>query len=149
MGKAKISFEGAAAMAKVEHTTAMANTVLLLLTALPTLVVCQNLRQLGVPKPDDNFKLLLVGDSGVGVTSLLLSFVDGTFPEGTINGNPRVKTGYVESLGKTIGLHLYDPADGFATIKKLLKFHGIIVVYDVTNRKSFDSVNHWVAESSK
>ncbi|KAK1267103.1 Ras-related protein RIC1 [Acorus gramineus] len=81
------------------------------------------------------FKLLLIGDSGVGKSCLLLRFADDS---------------YIESYISTIGVDFWDTAgqERFRTITSSYYrgAHGIIVVYDVTDQESFNNVKQWLSE---
>lgn len=97
------------------------------------------------------FKLLLVGDSGVGKSCLLLRFVDDCFAEpfkASIGVDFRIRT--VEVDDKAVKLQIWDTAgqERFRTITSSYYrgAHGIIVVYDVTNEDSFDHLNQWLQE---
>nr|XP_029123116.1 GTP-binding protein YPTM2 isoform X2 [Elaeis guineensis] len=87
------------------------------------------------PEYDYLFKLLLIGDSGVGKSCLLLRFA-------------KIRT--VEQDGKTIKLQIWDTAgqERFRTITSSYYrgAHGIIVVYDVTDQESFNNVKQWLNE---
>lgn len=97
------------------------------------------------------FKLLLIGDSGVGKSCLLLRFADDTFTESyisTIGVDFKIRT--VEQDGKVIKLQIWDTAgqERFRTITSSYYrgAHGIIVVYDVTDMSSFNNVKTWMNE---
>jgi len=97
------------------------------------------------------FKLLLIGDSGVGKSCLLLRFADDTYTESyisTIGVDFKIRT--IELEGKTVKLQIWDTAgqERFRTITSSYYrgAHGIIVVYDVTNIDSFTSVKQWLIE---
>ncbi|XP_006277597.1 ras-related protein Rab-35 isoform X2 [Alligator mississippiensis] len=100
---------------------------------------------------DHLFKLLLIGDSGVGKSSLLLRFADNTFSSSfvtTIGVDFRVRT--VVLGGLRLRLQVWDTAgqERFRTITSTYyrNAHGVIVVYDVTNPDSFVSVKRWMHE---
>ena len=100
------------------------------------------------------FKLLLIGDSGVGKSCMLLRFADDTYTESyisTIGVDFKIRT--ISLDGKTIKLQIWDTAgqERFRTITSSYYrgAHGIIVVYDVTNRVSFDNVQRWLTEIDK
>lgn len=97
------------------------------------------------------FKLLLIGDSGVGKSCLLLRFADDTYTESyisTIGVDFKIRT--IELDGKTIKLQIWDTAgqERFRTITSSYYrgAHGIIVVYDVTDMESFTHVKDWITE---
>ena len=97
------------------------------------------------------FKLLLIGDSGVGKSCLLLRFADDTYTESyisTIGVDFKIRT--IQLDGKTIKLQIWDTAgqERFRTIASSYYrgAHGIIVVYDVTEMESFNNVKQWLHE---
>ncbi|XP_057518616.1 ras-related protein RIC1-like isoform X2 [Amaranthus tricolor] len=97
------------------------------------------------------FKLLLIGDSGVGKSCLLLRFADDAYLESyisTIGVDFKIRT--VEQDGKSVKLQIWDTAgqERFRTITSSYYrgAHGIIVVYDVTDQESFDNVKQWLNE---
>ncbi|XP_041918756.1 ras-related protein ORAB-1 [Alosa pseudoharengus] len=103
------------------------------------------------PEYDYLFKLLLIGDSGVGKSCLLLRFADDTYTESyisTIGVDFKIRT--IEMDGKTVKLQIWDTAgqERFRTITSSYYrgAHGIIIVYDVTDQESFNNVKQWLEE---
>ncbi|KAL0590356.1 hypothetical protein ABG067_001602 [Albugo candida] len=103
---------------------------------------------------DHLFKLVLIGDSGVGKSCLLLRFADDAFTESyitTIGVDFRFRTVRIDK--KTIKLQIWDTAgqERFRTITSAYYrgADGIIMVYDVTNQESFDHVNDWLNEVNR
>lgn len=95
------------------------------------------------------FKLLLIGDSGVGKTCLLFRFSDDAFNTtfiSTIGIDFKIKT--VELGGKKIKLQIWDTAgqERFHTITTSYYrgAMGIMLVYDITNAKTFDNISKWL-----
>ncbi|PON96106.1 Small GTP-binding domain containing protein [Trema orientale] len=106
------------------------------------------------PEYDYLFKLLLIGDSGVGKSCLLLRFADDSYVEtyiSTIGVDFKIRT--VEQDEKTIKLQIWDTAgqERFRTIASSYYrgAHGIIIVYDVTDEDSFKNVKGWLQEIDK
>ena len=95
------------------------------------------------------FKLLLIGDSGVGKTSILLGYSDNNFNNTfipTIGIDFKIKT--IELHGKKIKLQIWDTAGQERFISITTSYYrgamGIMLVYDVTNSKSFDNIAKWL-----
>lgn len=93
-------------------------------------------------------KLLLVGDSGVGKSCLLLRFVEDKFNPSfitTIGIDFKIRT--IESKGKRIKLQVWDTAgqERFRTITTAYYrgAMGIVLIYDVTDSRSFENVENW------
>lgn len=100
------------------------------------------------------FKLLLIGDSGVGKSCLLLRFADDTYTDSyisTIGVDFKIKTINLDS--QVIKLQIWDTAgqERFKTITSSYYrgAHGIIIVYDVTDPESFNNVRNWMQEIDK
>ncbi|CAD8151433.1 unnamed protein product [Paramecium octaurelia] len=100
------------------------------------------------------FKILLIGNSAVGKSSLLLRFADNVFNESflpTIGVDFKIRT--FDLNGKTVKLQIWDTAgqERFKTITNSYYkgAHGIILVYDVTDKQSFKDVENWLAEVEK
>jgi len=95
------------------------------------------------------FKLLLIGDSGVGKTCILFRFSDDAFNTtfiSTIGIDFKIKT--IELKGKKIKLQIWDTAgqERFHTITTSYYrgAMGIMLVYDITNLKSFENIAKWL-----
>jgi len=97
------------------------------------------------------FKILLIGDSGVGKSCLLLRFADDSWTDthiSTIGVDFKIKTLTID--GKTIKLQIWDTAgqERFRTITSSYYrgAQGIILVYDCTDMESFQNVKQWMGE---
>jgi len=97
------------------------------------------------------FKLLVVGDAGVGKTCLITRFVDDVFSstnKSTIGVDFKATT--VEMDGKAVQLQVWDTA-GQERFRALTTSyyrgaHGVIVVYDTTDQASFDHLQSWIKD---
>lgn len=97
------------------------------------------------------FRLVLIGDSGVGKSCLLLRFADDNFTDtyiSTIGVDFRFRTITVDNM--VIKLQIWDTAgqERFRTITSAYYrgADGIIMVYDVSNIDSFNHVEEWLSE---
>ena len=98
------------------------------------------------------YKILLLGDSSVGKTCFLMRYTDNTFQDihmSTIGLDYKLKNVQLEN-GKMVKIQVWDTAgqDRFRSITKnyYKGAHGIILIYDVTEQKSFDNVKNWMAQ---
>ncbi|KAJ1927359.1 hypothetical protein IWQ60_002991 [Tieghemiomyces parasiticus] len=99
------------------------------------------------------FKLLLIGDSNVGKSNILLRFTDDTFlpPEeasATIGVDFKVKL--VDIDDERYKLTIWDTAgqERFRTLTSSYYrgAQGIILVYDVSRRETFEHLDRWLNE---
>lgn len=95
------------------------------------------------------FKLLLIGDSGVGKTCILFRFSEDAFNTtfiSTIGIDFKIKT--IELKGKKIKLQIWDTAGQERFHNITTSYYrgamGIMLVYDITNAKSFDNIAKWL-----
>ena len=100
---------------------------------------------------DHIFKILLIGDAGVGKSSILLRFTDDAFEEhlaSTIGVDFKVKT--VTIGGSTVKLTIWDTAgqERFRTLTSSYYrgCHGVILTYDVNDRQTFTNLKQWLEE---
>uniref|UniRef100_A0A670JI52 small monomeric GTPase n=1 Tax=Podarcis muralis TaxID=64176 RepID=A0A670JI52_PODMU len=95
---------------------------------------------------------MLVGDSGVGKTCLLVRFKDGAFLAGsfisTVGIDFRNKVLNVD--GVKVKLQIWDTAgqERFRSVTHAYyrDAHALLLLYDVTNRASFDNIQAWLTE---
>ncbi|ALC44635.1 Rab8 [Drosophila busckii] len=95
------------------------------------------------------FKLLLIGDSGVGKTCILFRFSEDAFNTtfiSTIGIDFKIRT--IELDNKKIKLQIWDTAgqERFRTITTAYYrgAMGIMLVYDITLEKSFENIKNWI-----
>lgn len=100
---------------------------------------------------DMQIKLLMIGDSGVGKTCLLLRYANDSFSPTfitTIGIDFKIKTITLDE--KVIKLQIWDTAgqERFRTITTsyFRGAQGILLVYDVTDRGSFENIQNWVGQ---
>ena len=115
------------------------------------------LRQLNVkPRKKDvsKVKLISMGNSGVGKSAIIKRFCEGRFSSkyfGTIGVDYGVKS--VRFGATEVRINLFDLAGGPEYLNVRNEFYkdtqGGILVFDVTNRESFEALNSWVDESSQ
>jgi len=100
---------------------------------------------------DCMFKILLIGNSGVGKTSFLLQYCEGKFNPAfvsTVGIDFKVKTVMVKD--KRIKLQVWDTAgqERYKIITTQYYRHamGFLVMYDITNETSFLDIRNWLSQ---
>jgi len=92
------------------------------------------------------YKILVIGDQGVGKTSLILRYSDGTFPTGvghSIGVDFKIRT--IKLNGKVVKLQMWDTAgqEQFRTLS--LSYYrganGIILAYAINDLESFENID--------
>ena len=100
------------------------------------------------------FKILLIGGLGVGKSCVILRYVEGDFP-GNIMSSIGVdfKTKQIDLDDRLIKLQIWDTAghEKFRTITTSYykSAHAIIILYDITQKASFDHIRNWITEIDK
>uniref|UniRef100_UPI00358FBD64 ras-related protein Rab-37-like isoform X2 n=1 Tax=Myxine glutinosa TaxID=7769 RepID=UPI00358FBD64 len=97
-------------------------------------------------------KVMLVGDSGVGKTCLLVRFKDGAFLSGsfisTVGIDFRNKVVAVDDA--KVKLQIWDTAgqERFRSVTHAYyrDAHALLLLYDITNRPSFENIRAWLTE---
>ena len=99
----------------------------------------------------DSYKVVVLGDSSVGKTSITTRFIHGVFYEEikrTVLADCMSKR--VEIKGKKCTLHVWDTAGEERYRAVAPNYYkgadGAIVVFDVTDRTSFASMQGWISE---
>lgn len=105
---------------------------------------------------DHVFKVLLIGDTGVGKSSILIQFTDGYFNgslQSTLGVDFKVKM--MEATGpsgrlKKIKVTIWDTAgqERFRTLTSSY-YRGaqaVVLVYDIGRQKTFDGLSTWLTE---
>ena len=95
-----------------------------------------------------SYKIILLGDTTVGKTSLIIRYCDSKFNESclsTIGVDTKVKN--IKYDNKKIELEIWDTA-GQEKFKSLAKncykgADGIILIYDITQKKTFNNIKNW------
>ena len=97
------------------------------------------------------FKVLLIGNSDVGKSSLILRYVDQIWNDvfvPTIGVDFKVKSLEIEN--KSIKLQIWDTA-GQERFRNVISSyfkgaHGILLIFDITSRESFKELENWLGE---
>ena len=99
-----------------------------------------------------NLKILLCGDSSVGKTSLLLKYTDDYFPElhiSTIGVEYKIKE--LNIKGRKVILRIWDTSgqERYRSITQNFyrNANGILFVFDLTNKDTFDNIKNWLTDS--
>lgn len=100
------------------------------------------------------FKIILIGNSGVGKTCLMKRYTDETYnftQTSTIGVDFKIKT--VEVDGDKAKLQIWDTA-GQERFRAIINnyyrgAHGIIIVFDMGSRESFENLTDWIKEIRK
>ena len=99
-------------------------------------------------------KLLLLGDSSVGKTSILLKYISNKFDESSIS---TVGVDYMDKIIDynkfKIKLQIWDTSgeEKFRTITKNFyrNADGLLVVFDLTKKESYDHIKSWINEAKE
>jgi small GTP-binding protein len=101
-----------------------------------------------------SIKLLLLGDSGVGKTGLIMRYCDNTFPmsfASTIGVDIKIKL--INIKGEKVKLQIWDTAgqERFKTLTTNVYrgVHGLMLVYDISDEFSFSNVRNWMMHLDK
>ena len=103
-------------------------------------------------KKESIYKILLLGDWSVGKTCFLMRYTENTFTEihlSTIGIDYKLKNLTLDN-GDVIKVQIWDTA-GQERYKSITKSYikganGLILMYDVTNPKSFEGIQNWVKQ---
>ena len=103
-------------------------------------------------KKEPLYKILLLGDSSVGKTCFFMRYIENTFQEihmSTIGLESKIKTVDLDD-GRTVKIQLWDTAgqERFHTITKnyYKTAHAIILIFDVTEKATYQNVKNWVEQ---
>ena len=98
------------------------------------------------------YKVLLLGDDSVGKTRFLIKYTDPSFQGihmATIGLDYRVKAMKLKN-NKDVKIQIWDTAgqDRFRSITKnyYIGSHGIILIYDITYKRTFENVQQWISQ---
>lgn len=102
------------------------------------------------------FKITIVGQAGVGKTSIMNRYVDSMFPEthfSTIGVDHRVKTIVLDDKKTLVKLQIWDTA-GQERFKALTTSYlrgtkGIMLVFALNNAESFQKLQYWMDVSKE
>jgi len=105
------------------------------------------------PQREYVFKIIVVGESGTGKSSLVLRSTEDVFLKdqtATLGIDFKLKTLRSKIYHQLFRLQIWDSA-GQERFKAITRSyykgaHGVVVVYDICNRTSFEKVKEWVEE---
>ena len=99
-------------------------------------------------------KYVIIGDSGVGKSNILLKYTNGTFSDefkATVGFEFGAKN--IEIKKTIYRIQIWDTAgqENFRSIARAYYKNSVCacIVYDITNRNSFNSVQEWIDDCTK
>jgi len=102
--------------------------------------------------PDEIFKVIIIGDSGVGKSCFLYNFTEGGFKEDhTVTIGVEYTTKIIHLREGVVKLQIWDTA-GQETFRAITRsFYrnadGVILMFDLTSEESFSSLENWYEEA--
>ena len=99
-------------------------------------------------------KVVLIGESGVGKTSIISRYINNTFKSqlmSTPGANFVTKTVFIQDKNQSIKFEIWDTAgqEKYRALTKVFYKNSAvcILVYDITRKASFEEIkNYWVDE---
>ena len=100
------------------------------------------------------FKIIIIGDSGVGKSNILSRYLADEYKEDSKNTvGVELGTKYLKIKGKGAKLQIWDTAGQeryrSITTSYFRGSHGCFIVYDITNEDSFDNIDKWFEQTQK
>ena len=101
----------------------------------------------------ETLKVVLIGESGVGKTSIISQFIDKVFendPQSTIGGTFSTKKIQCGN-GKLLNLEIWDTAgqERYRSVTKMFykDANAALLIYDITNKISFEEIQkYWIVQ---
>lgn len=99
-----------------------------------------------------SYKIVIIGDSGVGKSSLLVRFVRNEFHAQTRSTiSAAYLTRRVETEKRTVNFEIWDTAgqERFRSLNTDMYFRGAsgaVIVYDITDKESFKNARGWFTQ---
>lgn len=100
------------------------------------------------------FKFIIIGDTGVGKSCLLLQFTEGRFqPVHDLTIGVEFGAKMINIDGKTMKLQIWDTA-GQESFRSITRSYyrgaaGALLVYDITRRETFTALQYWLEDAQK
>ena len=95
-------------------------------------------------------KIMTLGETAVGKSSFIVKYVDDSFSSNYLStlGLDFKQKKIVLEDGKEINIRLFDTAGQerykSISINLIKKANGILLIYDITNKSSFNSIEQWM-----
>ena len=107
---------------------------------------------MNVPTEFQNLiKLLIIGDSSVGKSNFLFQFIENKFTDShisTVGFDCKSQIVTLPTSKQVVKLQIWDTAgqERYMSVNKnlFLRVQGMILMYDITNRDSFEHVTVWI-----
>ena len=101
---------------------------------------------------EESIKVVLIGESGVGKTSIISQFTKGVFNQDLMSTNGATfstKKKEFKDLNKILSFEIWDTAgqEKYRSLAKMFFKDAAValIVYDITSKKSFDEIkNYWM-----
>mmetsp|Transcript_59836 Transcript_59836/g.125046 ORF Transcript_59836/g.125046 Transcript_59836/m.125046 type:complete len:208 (+) Transcript_59836:2933-3556(+) len=107
---------------------------------------------MGKLRKQSTFKIVLLGDAGVGKSSLITKFVDGAFTGRSV-WNVGVELRTIIASGESIQLQIWNTAGQERFRSVAPSFYsgarGLMVVYDITSQESMSNVRKWMQDARR
>ncbi|XP_064600784.1 ras and EF-hand domain-containing protein-like [Liolophura sinensis] len=101
---------------------------------------------------DHSYKILLLGETGAGKTSLLTRYVDKVFLEQAEFNSPDhddVKIKRLDCSGLLVDLELWDLPAKSIDPKVLAHLNGVMFCYNISDKESFSRLSYWLEQVDK